>query len=77
MKYLFTLLLTACVAIASMAVPARPVPVSVKQPDGKTLTFCLKGDEHHHFKFTADSITIIHGPDNTYYYAVIEGDSLI
>ena len=77
MKYLFTLLLTACVAIACMAVPARPVPVSVKQPDGKTLTFILRGDEHHRFKFTTDGMPIVQGAGNAYYYAVIEGDSLI
>lgn len=76
MKYLFTLLLAACVAIASMAVPARPVPVSVIQPDGKTLTFILMGDEHHRFKFTTDGMPIMQGADNAYYYAVYEGDTL-
>ncbi|MFM2292734.1 MAG: hypothetical protein RIS29_2547 [Bacteroidota bacterium] len=41
------------------AVPADPTPRTITQPDGKTLTIRLRGDEFHHYYATLDGYPLI------------------
>lgn len=59
-----------------MAVPARRVPFTVTQPDGKQLTLILIGDEHFHCLVTTDDMPVVE-VDSIYYYAEVESTSLV
>ena len=69
-----TLMLVALlvVSIATYAVPADPRPITVKQPNGKTLTFYLKGDERMHWAETLDGYTLLENAQGNLVYAVID-----
>ena len=54
-------------------VPASPLPVSIKQPDGTTLTVILKGDEYHHYYVTEDGFLISRNKDGVFNYARRDG----
>ena len=74
---MFVCLLALIGTIVTYAIPARPIPFTITQPDGTQLTIRLKGDEHFHFATTDDRIPIVLGNDNQYYYAAIENDKLV
>lgn len=48
-------------ALSLNAVPARPVPIEVEQPDGTVLTVQLFGDEYHHFHIAKDGAMLYKG----------------
>ena len=75
-KALGALLVLTVIICRGYAIPARPVPVAVVQPDGSYLNVCLIGDERFHFKTTEDRMPIVQGDDGCYYYAIIKGEHL-
>lgn len=54
----------------SWAVPARPTPFEIIQPNGDTLVVRLHGDEHFHFYTTIDGLLIAKNDKDYYCYAV-------
>lgn len=51
------------------AVPADPTPRTITQPDGKTLTIRLRGDEFHHFYATLDGYPLVKNSEGYMTYA--------
>jgi hypothetical protein len=49
---------------------AYPDTIIIKQPDGKTLTIFLRGDEKIKRAFTSDGYPIIMNPEGFYEYAI-------
>ena len=71
------LLLTFFVSVfTAMAVPAHKGKVSVKQPDGSTVTIRLHGDEYMNFTTTEDGYTVVKNDKGYYCYAVKQGSTL-
>lgn len=64
---LLSFLMSICTA---MAVPAYKGAISVKQPDGSTVTIRLHGDEFMSFTTTADGYTVEKNNKGYYCYAV-------
>lgn len=52
------------------AVPADPGPITIKQPNGKTLTLVQKGDEYFHWAITLDGYTLVRDETQTWVYAM-------
>ena len=69
MKQLFSTLACLLVALSAAAVPASPVPQTVTQPDGTTVTLRLHGDEFYNFVTTLDGYTVARNDDGFYTYA--------
>jgi M6 family metalloprotease-like protein len=67
------------VAIAgtSFAIPAKPRPVRLNQPDGSSFMGILKGDEHFHFAEDQDGFSIIQDRDGWWTYAKQENGLLV
>lgn len=57
-KTLISILISSSICAAAVAAPADRTPISVKQPDGKTLTVILNGDEHSHYFTTIDGLPV-------------------
>lgn len=53
----------------TFAVPANKKPVTIKQPNGKTLTFILQGDERVHWAVTLDGYSLVKNNDGHFVYA--------
>ena len=71
------LLLSFYVSVCTaMAVPAHKGKVSVKQPDGSTVTIRLHGDEYMSFTTTEDGYTVVKNDKGYYCYAVKQGSTL-
>jgi hypothetical protein len=59
MKRLSLIIIAMLLATVSlMARPGCSKPVSVKQPDGTTVTLLMHGDEFRHFMTTTDGYTV-------------------
>lgn len=54
------------------AVPATPNPIIVTQPDGRTLTIRLHGDEFFHYATTEDGYLLLQNASGAYEYAVLD-----
>ncbi|OFX89908.1 MAG: hypothetical protein A2W99_08935 [Bacteroidetes bacterium GWF2_33_16] len=54
------------------AVTAYPEEIKFKQPDGKSLTIQLMGDEFIHWAKTSDGYTIMFNKDGFYEYAILD-----
>lgn len=72
---IFAILTFTC--LNASAVPASPYPVTIKQPDGTSLTVYLKGDEFHHYQTTEDGILILKNRSGVYNYARIDATGKI
>ena len=70
--FVAALLASASFATAE-AVPAYPKPISVKQPDGTTVTVRLRGDEHLNWMETTDGYTLLR--DASGYITFAKADS--
>lgn len=62
-------------AVSAYAVPANPNPITIKQPDGRTLTLILQGDEHLHWAKTLDNYTLLRNSEGYWSYAVMDDDN--
>ncbi|HTY08298.1 MAG TPA: immune inhibitor A domain-containing protein, partial [Candidatus Edwardsbacteria bacterium] len=69
--------LLAIMAGAAWAVPAKPGPRVLSQPDGSTFIGKLIGDEHFSFAETMDGNSIIRNSDGWWTYARQEGGLLV
>ncbi len=56
-------------SIKLVAVPANPTPITVKQPNGKSLTLTIKGDEKVNWSSTLDRYTLLRNNENVLVYA--------
>jgi M6 family metalloprotease-like protein len=56
----------------SFAVTAFPEQINFKQPDGKSLTIQMMGDEFMHWAKTSDGYTIMFNKDGFYEYATLD-----
>lgn len=63
-------------SINLFAIPANPKPITVKQPNGKSLTINLKGDEKVNWATTIDQYTLVRNIENNLVYGQLneEGD---
>ena len=59
---------SALFTIEAFAVPAKPGPITVVQPDGSKLTIRLYGDEFANYTTTDDGYGIYQAEDGFYYY---------
>src|SRR5574344_1685949 len=53
------------------AVPANQTPITIKQPNGKTLTYILCGDERINWAKTTDEYTLLTNKQGNWVYAVL------
>ena len=53
-------------------VPADPRPRTIKQPNGKTLTFYIRGDERINWCETLDGYTLLNNEEGNLEYACID-----
>lgn len=60
------------------AVPADKTPITIKQPNGKTLTFILQGDERISWAKTLDNYSLLRNKDGNWVYAILneKGDMI-
>lgn len=75
MKRLFLGLVLFVSTLASWAVPAKRITMTVEQPDGTVLTLTQRGDEFFHYLMTEDGI-IVKPNGKGYYYADIVGGNI-
>lgn len=54
------------------AVPADKKPITIKQPNGKTLTFILQGDERINWASTLDEYSLLTNKNGNWVYAVLD-----
>ncbi len=59
-------------SIMTFAVPADKTPITIKQPNGKTLTFILQGDERISWAKTLDDYSLLTNKDGNWVYAIID-----
>ena len=59
-------------SIMTFAVPANKTPITIKQPNGKTLTFILQGDERISWASTLDNYSLLYNKNGNWVYAVID-----
>ena len=59
-------------SIASFAIPANKKPVTVVQPNGKTLTFILQGDERVNWAETLDGYSLLLNKNGNRVYAILD-----
>ena len=77
MHKLLFLVFAALLGVAQVwAVPAKPTPLTIQQPDGTTLTVLLVGDESFHYYQTLDGVPLVRHDDGSLHYACLQGDLL-
>ena len=59
-------------SVSLFAVPADKKPITVKQPNGKTLTFILQGDERINWATTLDEYSLLTNKNGNWVYAVLD-----
>src|ERR1035437_3337020 len=57
--------------LPAFAVKAYPLPITVVQPDGTTLTILLHGDEFHHFRTSEDGYVLKENKKGFFTYATM------
>src|SRR5574344_14277 len=69
LKTIFFVAVSLLMGLNVFAIPANPKPQTIKQPNGKTLTFTLKGDERVNWATTMDGYTLVHNAQGVFTYA--------
>lgn len=59
------------------AVPANTKPITITQPNGKTLTFVLKGDERVHWYETLDGYTLLKNEEGDLEFACVDENNIL
>lgn len=59
------------------SVPAIPTSITIKQPNGKTLTMFLCGDEYFHWGKTLDSYTLVTNNEGFWCYAILNDEGYL
>lgn len=70
MKRLFIILITTVITLNIWGAKAYPLPLTITQKDGKTLTYQLHGDEHFNYATTTDGV-LLYQKNNDFFIAVI------
>lgn len=68
---------TLLTAWSLQAIPAKPGPLTVTQPDGTPLTINRIGDERAHLTLSADGYLLATGADGLYYFATTAADGTL
>lgn len=68
-------LMTISIVGLSFSVPANKTPITIKQPNGKTLTFILQGDERISWAKTLDNYSLLYNKEGNLVYAVLDKNS--
>ena len=68
------LLLSLFLTEIALAIPARPLPITIEQPDGTFFTAISRGDEFMRILTTEGGAAIIKGEDGFYYYATYDAE---
>lgn len=69
MRRIFLLsILLSCMTIAAKAVPAYRGAITATQPDGTTITFFIRGDEHSHETVSIDGYMLMQDEQGAYRY---------
>lgn len=76
-KYLFTFFLSAIMAIAAYAVPAKPALLIKTFSDGTALSVYLHGDEAFHYYTTTDDYPLLPDEKGWLYYAIENEGQLV
>ncbi|MGP1514598.1 MAG: hypothetical protein ACTTJH_01425 [Bacteroidales bacterium] len=71
-NFFITLTLILIFFFNAIGIPADPCPKTIKQPNGKTLTFYIKGDERISWAETLDGYTLLNNEDGTLEYACLD-----
>ncbi len=74
-KIIILLLLSFCLKL--LAVPADTKPITIVQPNGKTLTFLLKGDERVHWYETIDGYTLLRNEEGDLEFACVDENNIL
>ncbi|MCF0186860.1 MAG: hypothetical protein HUJ98_10280, partial [Bacteroidaceae bacterium] len=75
-KIIVAILFSLAGTMQVMAIPAKPGKIQRIQPDGSTLTFELKGDEHCHALYTCDGYMLADDNGALYYAKMVEGKAV-
>lgn len=59
------------------AVPANTKPITITQPNGKILTFVLKGDERVHWYETLDGYTLLRNEEGDLEFACVDENNIL
>lgn len=59
------------VSYNTYAVPAKQTPITIKQPNGKTLTYIVCGDERINWAKTTDDYTLLTNSKGNWVYAIL------
>ena len=73
-RFSLLLLLTIVGTAVAMARPAHRGVATVRQPDGRTLSIRLVGDEYLSYNTTADGYTVVRDDQGAYAYARLDRD---
>ncbi|MDO5760408.1 MAG: hypothetical protein Q4Q06_05230 [Bacteroidota bacterium] len=65
------------VCSVALSIPANPKPITIVQPNGKTLTFILKGDERMHWMETLDGYTLLRNENGDLEFACVDENGIL
>lgn len=60
-----------------LSVPANTKPITITQPNGKTLTFLLKGDERVHWYESLDGYTLLRNEEGDLEFACVDENNIL
>lgn len=70
-KYIFLLVALVCFCGSLFAIPAERKLITITQPNGKELSYWLKGDEFIRWAETIDGYTLLHNEEGVLCYATL------
>ena len=73
-KIVLILIFTLFAFESLVAVPAKQTPITITQPDGRVLTYILKGDEVVSWCESSDGYTLLANGEDVLYYAMLDKD---
>ncbi len=73
-KIVLILIFTLFAFESLLAVPAKQTPITITQPDGRVLTYILKGDEVVSWCESSDGYTLLANSEGVLCYAMLDKD---
>lgn len=73
-KIVLILIFTLFAFESLVAVPAKQTPITITQPDGRVLTYILKGDEVVSWCESSDGYTLLANSEGVLCYAMLDKD---
>ena len=73
-KIVLILIFTLFAFESLLAVPAKQTPITITQPDGRVLTYILKGDEVVSWCESSDGYTLLAHSEGVLCYAMLDKD---